>query len=292
MGNDALELVVDAHASLGEGALWDEREGCLWWVDLLAGIVHRTDPATGADRTISIGGTIGSIALRERGGLVAAVDDGVGFLDVDTGQFELVVPLAAGDPEMRSNDGKVDRAGRFWVGTMTYDGDTPVGALYRVDADLTVQPMVEDVTISNGLDWSADGRTMYYIDSPTQRVDRFDFDRATGTLANRRPAVTIPPDVGLPDGMTVDAEDHLWVALWDGWAVHRYTPDGTLDRRIDVPAAQVTSVAFGGPDLDELFITTAQLDFPPDGEPNQPHAGGLFRCRPGVRGRAANGFAG
>jgi sugar lactone lactonase YvrE len=290
--NDRVELVVDAHAMLGESPVWDEQARCLYWVDLLAGIVHRTDPSTGADRTVALGGTIGAVALRQAGGLVAAVDDGIGFVDPSTGAIELTVPISAADPTLRMNDGKVDPGGRFWAGTMAYDERAGAGTLYRIDPDLTATPMVADVTISNGLDWTADGRTFYYIDTVTRRVDRFDFDLTSGTISDRRPAVEIRPGNGYPDGMTLDADDHLWVALFDGWAVHRYSPDGVLERRIELPAAQVTSVAFGGDDLEELYITTAQEGFPPGGKPDQPHAGGLFRCRPGVRGCASNRFGG
>jgi sugar lactone lactonase YvrE len=152
--------------------------------------------------------------------------------------------------------------------------------------------MVPGVSISNGLDWSLDGRTMYYIDTPTRRVDRFAFDPASGEIADRAPAVAIREGAGWPDGMTVDAEGYLWVALWDGWGVERYAPDGRLDRRVEVPAAQTSSCAFGGPDLDLLFITTAQEGYPPGGLPDQPLAGGLFVCRPGVRGRAPFRFGG
>ena len=146
--------------------------------------------------------------------------------------------------------------------------------------------MLADVTISNGLDWTVDGATMYFIDTPTRQVDRFSFEPSTGSIADRKRAVSIRPGAGNPDGMTLDAEDHLWVALWDGWAVERYASDGNLELRVDVPAAQASSRTFGGSDLDLLFITTAQKEFPVGGKPDQPHAGGLFVCRPGVRGLA------
>jgi len=235
---------------------------------------------------------IGAAALRSSGGLVLAVRDGFGALDPASGRFDMIAPVEADDPTIRMNDGKVDPAGRFWAGTMGVDHRPGVGTLYRLDPDLRVSPMVTGVSISNGLDWSLDGRTMYYIDTPTRRVDRFAFEVATGSIAERTPAVAIRDGAGSPDGMTVDAEGFLWVALWDGWSVERYSPDGRLDRRVEVPAAQTSSCAFGGPDLDLLFITTAQEGFPPGGHPDQPHAGGLFVCRPGVRGRGPFQFAG
>jgi sugar lactone lactonase YvrE len=286
------ELLVDARASLGEGPVWDDREGCLWWVDIYGETVHRTDPATGREDVLPIGRMPGAMGLRESGGLVAAVRDGFGFLDPETRKFEIVAPVDADDPTMRMNDGKVDPFGRFWAGTTDMDHRPGLGTLYRLDPDLRTNPVLRDVTISNGLDWSLDNRTMYFIDTPTRRVDAFTFDPAGGTIADRRPAVAIREGAGSPDGMTLDVEGFLWVALWGGWGVERYAPDGRLDRRIEVPAEQTSSCTFGGPDLDLLFITTASKGFPPGGRPEQPQAGGLFVCRPGPRGRPAFRFAG
>jgi sugar lactone lactonase YvrE len=289
---EGLELVVDAHAELGEGPVWDERSGLLWWVDLLGGTVHRTDPVSGTDETTNVGSAIGAVALREDDRLLVAVADGVGVLDPLTKDVELVLPLLTGDPDLRMNDGKVDPLGRFWVGSMSWSLTPGAGVLLRIDPDLSVTPMLTDLTIPNGLDWSDDARSMYYIDTVTSRVDRFAFDIRTGTMSGRQPLVTVPAGQGYPDGMTLDAEGHLWVALFDGWGVQRYSPEGRLEDRIEVPAEQVTSVTFGGRNLEDLYITTGQEDFPPGGKSNQPHAGGLFRYRPRVPGRRANRFAG
>jgi sugar lactone lactonase YvrE len=286
------ELVVDARASLGEGPVWDDREGCLWWVDILGETVHRTDPASGREDVLPIGRMPGAVGLRDSGGLVAAVRDGFGALDTATGRFEILVPVDAADPSMRMNDGKVDPAGRFWAGTTDMDHRPGLGTLYRLDPDLRVSPMLHEVTISNGLDWSLDGRTMYFIDTPLRRVDAFAFDATEGTITDRRAAVAIRDGAGSPDGMTLDAQGYLWVALWGGWGVERYAPDGRLDMRIEVPAEQASSCTFGGPDLDVLFITTARKGFPAAGRPDQPQAGGLFACQPGPRGRPAFRFAG
>jgi sugar lactone lactonase YvrE len=286
------ELVADARASLGEGPVWDEREQCVWWVDILGESIHRTEPLTGQDDVIPVGQMVGALGLRQRGGLVVAVRDGFISVDPTSGRIERIADVEADRPSARMNDGKVDPQGRFWAGTTDIDHRPALGTLYRLDADLTVSPMLSDVTISNGLDWTADGATMYFIDTPTRQVDRFSFEPTTGSIGDRRKAVSIRPGAGNPDGMTLDAEDHLWVALWDGWAVERYSPDGTLELRVDVPAAQTTSCTFGGADLGTMFITTAQKEFPDGGKPDQPHAGGLFACRTGVRGRPAHRFAG
>jgi sugar lactone lactonase YvrE len=286
------ELVADARTNLGEGPVWDDREQCVWWVDILGESIHRTDPVTGQDDTILVGQMVGALGLRQRGGLVAAVRDGFVAIDPSSGRIERVADVEADRPRTRMNDGKVDPQGRFWAGTTDLDHRPGLGTLYRLDADHTVSPMLADVTISNGLDWTADGATMYFIDTPTRQVDRFSFGPSFGSISDRKRAVAIRPGAGHPDGMTLDAEDHLWVALWDGWAVERYAPDGNLELRVEVPVAQVSSCTFGGSDLDVLFITTAQKEFPAEGKPDQPHAGGLFACRPGVRGRPAYRFAG
>jgi sugar lactone lactonase YvrE len=292
LAGDAVELVIDAHAELAESPVWDDRTGRLVWVDLLGGIVHLTDIAIGADVAIPVGQIVGAVALCEDGRLVIAIEDGFARLDPSRGHVEVIAPVTAGDAGLRMNDGKVDPSGRFWAGSMAIDERAGAGTLYRLDPDRSVTPVVGGLTIPNGLDWSADRRTIYYIDTTTSRVDRFDYDDATGTVSGRAPVVAIEPSRGYPDGMTLDAEGFLWVALFDGWGVHRYAPDGRLDRRIEVPAAQCTSVTFGGRDYDELYITTGQEGFPPGGLPDQPHAGGVFRCRPGVRGRPPNRFRG
>lgn len=287
-----VELFVDAHAALAESPVWDDRTGTLWWVDLLGGIVHRTDTATGDDQSIPVGQAIGAIALCRDQRLLIAIEDGFGLLDPDGGRVELIAPVDVDDPSMRMNDGKVDPSGRFWAGSMATDEHAGAGTLYRLDADRSVRRMLGGLTISNGLDWSDDRRTMYYIDTGTGRVDRFAYDDVEGAISDRQPLVTIAAADGFPDGMTLDVEGFLWVALFDGWGVNRYAPDGRLDRRIELPAQQVTSVTFGGPDYADLYITTGQEGFPPGGRPDQPHAGGVFRCDPGVRGRPANRFLG
>jgi sugar lactone lactonase YvrE len=290
--NNDVELVVDGHAHLAESPVWDERTGRLVWVDLLGGIVHLTDIAIGADVAIPVGQMVGAVALCEDHRLLIAIEDGFALLDPGRERVEVIAPVLRNRPGLRMNDGKVDPSGRFWAGSMAIDEHAGAGTLYRLDPDRSVTPMLDGLTIPNGLDWSADHGTMFHIDTTTSRVDRFDYDDVAGTISGRSPVVSIEPDRGYPDGMTLDAEGFLWVALFDGWGVHRYAPDGRLDRRIEVPAAQCTSVAFGGPDYDELFITTGQEGFPAGGHADQPHAGGIFRRRPGVRGRPPNRFRG
>ena len=281
------DLVLDAHAELGEGPIWDARTAELLWVDVMAGIVHRLDPATGTDRTLDAGQPVGAVVPCIAGGYALALRDG--FAVAGDAGVRLVAPVDEDRRELRMNDGACDSAGRFWAGTMRLDEAPGAGALYRLDADGGVQTMLTGVTISNGIGWSPDDTCMYYVDTPTGGLDAFDFDAASGTISNRRRIATIDPGDGFPDGLAVDAEGAIWVALWEGWAVRRYAPDGELLAAVDVPAARVTKPAFGGPELDRLYITTAAPDAP---DPAQPHAGGLFGADPGVRGLPPRAYAG
>jgi sugar lactone lactonase YvrE len=283
------ELVLDAHAGLGEGPLWDARSGALLWVDIMAGLVHRFDPAAGTDVTLAVGQPVGAVVPRAAGGYALAVRDGFAVIDADGSPMRIVARVDGGRPELRMNDGACDSRGRFWAGTMHLHEAPGAGALYRLAPDGHVETMLRDVTVSNGIAWSPDDTVMYYADTATQGVDAFDYDAESGAISNRRRLATIEDGAGSPDGLVVDEEGCIWVALWDGWAVRRYSPDGALQRVVNVPAARVTKPAFGGPALDELYITSAAPDA---ADAEQPHAGGIFRVRPGVRGLPANAYAG
>jgi sugar lactone lactonase YvrE len=287
--SDGVEVVVAAGAELGEGPIWDSRTNRLVWVDILARRIHLTDVRTGASEVIEVPLHVSAVAPRAAGGFVAALQDG--FWVVGDGPAHRITPVAEARPGLRFNDGKCDPAGRFWAGTMAYDQSSGAAALYRLNSNGRATLMLDRVTISNGLAWSLDGRTMYYIDTPTQRVDAFSFMPATGEIADRRPVIRIPAEVGAPDGMTIDAEGGLWVALWGGAGVHRYL-DGRLDQVITLPVSQPTSCIFGGEDLDELYVTSAWEGLSMEERQAQPLAGALFRVRPGVRGVPAAAFVG
>ncbi len=287
-----VELALDAHAELGEGPVWDNRRACLFWVDIMRGLVHAYDPATGIDRALDVGQPVGAAMPTVGDNLVLAVRDGFARLDLSTGAVRLVAPVEGDKPHQRMNDGNCDAAGRFWAGTMALDEQPGAGALYRLDPDGRVRTMLTGVTISNGLDWSGDGRVMFYADTGTGRVDCFDVDAATGEIGGRRPFVTVPPGSGAPDGLTIDADGGVWLALWGGGALHRYSPTGALETTVRLPVTHPTSCAFGGPDLRDLYVTTASIALDPAARTLQPHAGGLFRCRPGVAGRPAHRFGG
>jgi sugar lactone lactonase YvrE len=288
---DEVELVLDARAELGEGPRWDAEGERLLWVDIMRGRVHSFRPGHHRCRNVAVGRPVGAVAQASDGGLVLAVQGGFARLEPGSSALEMIA--AAGDePGIRMNDGACDAAGRFWAGTMALDERPRAGALYRLDADGRVHTMLEGVTISNGLDWSLDGTCMYYVDSPTQRIDAFAFDVETGALADRRPFAVIPREAGTPDGLTVDAEGFVWVALWGGGALRRYAPDGSLERTLHLPVTHPTSCAFGGPMLSELYVTTARIALSAGERERQPQAGGVFRCRPGVTGRPAHVFRG
>jgi len=285
-----VELVLDARADLGEGPRWDAARQRLLWVDIMRGRVHAFTPSTGACRNIAVGRPVGALASCRDGSLVLAVAGGFARLDLDSQKFEMQAAAEADRPQNRMNDGACDGAGRFWAGTMALDEGPGAGALYRLDPDLTVHTMLTGVSISNGLDWSLDGRRMYYVDSPTRRIDVFDFDLATGSIANRRMFVEVPADAGIPDGLTVDAAGYVWLALWGGAALRRYAPDGTLERVVPLPVTHPTSCAFGGAALDELYVSSARRPLTAEEKARQPQAGGVFRLRPGVAGRPAHLF--
>lgn len=285
------ELVLDGRAELGEAPSWDVPSRRLLWVDITPGIVHRFDPATGEDETWHIGTSIGAAVPTDAGLLALATRDGFAILDPATGRVEPIADVGASAVGTMMNDGKVDPAGRFWAGTKDVDGRRPIGSLFRLGADRRAVRVLEGVTISNGLAWSLDCRTMYYIDSATYGIDAFDFDPETGSVANRRRLVELPRGWGLPDGMTVDAEGLLWVAFWGGSAIRRISLGGDLVQVVDLPVSQVTSCAFGGEALDELFVTSALDGVPEDRRASQPHAGGVFRLRPEVPGIPERPFA-
>ncbi len=282
------EQFTESCTVLGEGPVWDEVAGLLRWVDMLAGDILMMSAAGEITRQ-HVGSVAAALRPRAAGGLVVATERGFSLLDAN-GRVTVETEAFA-DPGARMNDGGVDRQGRFFCGSMDFDMSRPRGALYRLEPDLTVSSVLTGITISNGIGWSLDGTRMYYIDSVTRRIDVFDYDPVTGTPTQRRQHVRVDVAVAgnVPDGMALDAEGGVWVAIYGGRVVRRYDSAGRLDAVVELPVDQVTACAFGGADLDELFITTARQDLPDDAEPA---AGALFHVRPGVRGIPTGTFAG
>lgn len=286
-----VEVVVDAKCEVGEGPVWHAEERVLYWVDVNGFRIHRFDPASKDHTVAQFDQHICTVVPREQGGFALAVRDGFALTDGFGPPLRLIAPVEGG-LNTRMNDGKVDPGGRFFAGTMGFDAAPEVGSLYRLDPDLTVERVVSEVTISNGIAWSSDSSTMYYIDTPTSGVDAFDYDLDTGALSNRRRAITFDIDKGLPDGMSIDDEGYLWIAFWGGSAVRRYSTDGNLDAEIKMPVSQPSSCAFGGEDLTDLYVTSARDGLTEEALRDQPEAGALFRARPGVRGTQSHFFGG
>ncbi len=285
-----MECIADVRATLGEGPIWVEREQALYWVDIPEKKLFRWSEADGT-QVIDPGLHVCSILPRARGGFIGAGYDG--FLDIDFDQDRIGL-IGNPEPELdtnRFNDGKVDREGRFWAGTMDRFEREDSGSLYRLDPDFDWTRVDSGYRVTNGPAFSLDGRTMYHTDSAIQRVYAFDL-AADGTVSNRRTFLQFGEGDFYPDGMTVDSEDCLWIAFWGGWCVRRFSPTGERLQEIAVPAQLVTSCAFGGPEVDRLFITTASRGLSPEELAGQPQAGGLFMTVPGVRGVPEPLFAG
>ncbi len=284
-----MECIADVKAVLGEGPMWDPREQALYWVDIPERRVFRWSQADGA-RTIEVERHFCSLLPRARGGFIGGGYDG--FLEIAPDlSVTVIADPEPGLPSNRFNDGKVDRAGRFWAGTMDRNEREASGSLYRLDPDRSWTRIDSGYRVTNGPAFSRDGRTMYHTDSARQIVYAFDLAE-DGSASNRRVHLQFGEGDGYPDGMTVDAEDCLWIAFWDGWCVRRFSPAGERLAELRVPAQRPTSCAFGGPALDRLFITTASRDLTSEEREAQPCAGGLFMTSPGVTGIAEPLFAG
>jgi sugar lactone lactonase YvrE len=280
------DQLTDPIAEHGEGPLWDVTRGLLRWVDMLAGDLLSLDPAAPAVRRHHVDRVAAVLRPRRDGGLVVAGESAFLLLS-DDGRLERRLPVPGWRPGTRMNEGGCAPDGSFYAGSMSDDSAPGAGRLYRLSPAGEITVVLDAVTISNGLAWSPDGALAYYVDTATGRVDVFDYDPAAG-LTGRRPLVTIASERGSPDGLTVDAEGFVWVALWGGGAVHRYSPRGELDDIVELPVRQVTACTFGGPELTELFITTSRHAL---ADP-EPAAGAVFHAHAGVRGRPALVYGG
>ncbi|HCL84831.1 MAG TPA: SMP-30/gluconolaconase/LRE domain protein [Chitinophagaceae bacterium] len=271
------EPVVYHRCLLGEGPVWDAMRRTICWIDILQGEIHEYSPVNDMLKTLSVNQMIGSIAICKRGSFIAALQNGIGFIDRDTGAVQMISNPEAHLPGNRFNDGKCDPEGRFWAGTMSHTDEPGKGSLYLLNKDLSIIKKLEKISISNGMAWSLDHKTFYYIDSPAFTVVAFDFDQATGEISNPKIIIQIAQKEGCPDGMTIDSEGMLWIAHWDGWQITRWDPvTGKKILAIHLPVARVTSCCFGGDGLGDLYITSARTGLDDDQLKKQPLAGSLF----------------
>jgi sugar lactone lactonase YvrE len=287
-----VECVLEARAALGESPVWCSQEKVLYWVDIKRPAIHCFDPACGTCRTWPVREETGSMGLRQRGGAVVAMRSGFAFVNLETGDLTMIHNPIAGTSDLRFNDGRCYRRGRFWAGTLHEKRQAGTAALYRLDPDGTCHKMVDGITVANGLAWSPDDHTMYFADSYVRTIFSFESDPDTGAIGNRRVFTELPAGTGVPDGATVDAEGFLWSANFDGGCITRYAPDGRVDRVIRMPVARPTSCAFGGDDLSTLYVTSASSGLDAEQLAASPHAGGIFALEAGVRGLPEPRFAG
>lgn len=270
--------------ALGEGAFWHETRRSFFWVDIDNRALHEVVRGKPGISTWNFAHKVTMIACDERDNMILAGQGRIARFDPVSQKMTTLLNLDEDKPGMRTNDGGVDAAGRLWVGTM-HASQGPVGTLYRISNDLTIRPAVEKLSVPNGLAWSLDGLTMYHIDSPTQQVKAYAFDPATGDIRFERVAIEVPEELGTPDGMCIDAEGMLWIAHWNGFGVYRWNPgNGTMLQKIEVPVPQVSCCAFGGDNLDKLFITTAREHFTPEDAKRHPDSGSVYLVQPGVCG--------
>lgn len=290
-----VDCVLDAKALVGEAPLWCGREQVLWWTDIDGRVLRRFDPATGLDRSFSLPSRLGCFAQRRDGGFVLALENGFHFYDASTGALE---PIADPEPDLpgnRFNDGTTDIAGRFVAGTMPMGPRVPVAALYRLWPDRRCEKLYDTLTVTNGCAFSPDGRTFYFSDSEAsvRTIWACDYDPDDGAITNRRVFVDTHGLAGRPDGGAVDTDGCYWMAGVGGWQLVRFTPKGEVDRIIEMPVEKPTKVAFGGGDLDVLYVTSIGAGPTPGTEARQPNAGGIFALRvPGVQGLPSTSFAG
>lgn len=285
-----VRVVADARCTIGEGPIWHPDESALYWVDIAGRAIHRHDPAAGETARFPVDDEIGTLGLSTGSGWIAAGRRGVFRIHLPEGRIEMIADPEAHLPASRFNDGKVDRQGRFWAGTMTPSDS--VSALYRLQQDLTLTRMDGPFTITNGIGWSPRGDVMYVVDSMRYVIHRYAFDATRGELGERGDLIRFDRADGIPDGLTVDEQGDVWCAMYGGGAVRRIDTGGTVREVVRLPVTRVTSCAFGGPDYDTLYITSAREGLNADQSRAEPLAGAVFACRPGRTGRPEPRFGG
>lgn len=290
--SDTLRPLWEAGALLGEGPIWSATEARLYWVDIKGKQVHSCDEVGGKRYSFTLPDQVGAVALRREGGLLIALREGPALRDEITGAITYLCKPEQEFPGNRFNDGACDRAGRFWAGTMDDACTDPTGGLYRIEPTGEATQVMNGFIVTNGIGWSPDDTVIYVTDSEAGSILRCSFDLATGHVGRPVTFATTGPGEGLPDGLTIDAEGHIWSAHWDGWRITRYRPDGSVERVIETPVPRPTSVTFGGARLDRLYVTSASLELDDATLEKAPLSGALFVCEPGVQGLPEPTFAG
>lgn len=283
-----LNHVLAARSRLGEGPVWDSTKGLLYWVDIYNHRVNQFDPTTGQNLFFDVGDVVGSIAIAGQDRLIMAQRHGLAFLHLQTGEITPIIPIEADMTENRFNDGKCDRQGRFWFGSMCPGKNQ--GSLYRYDTDGSLHLMETGLTIANGLGWSPDEKIFYLTDSAQQKIYAYNFEAATGRISNRHILVDLAGESFYPDGLTVDSEGNIWSAMWDGWCVIRFNSQGEETLRIPLPVQRPTSCTFGGQDLQTLYITTASVGLSEEEIQNSFYSGDLFALQADITGLPTDNF--
>ncbi len=289
---DPIDCIWDANALLGEGPVWDDQSQELLWLDIKGRQLFRYHLPSRQQTTIPLSLETGAVALRQSDGLIAATRDGFGFLDPDTGEFDVLHDPESGLTKNRFNDGKCDKRGRFIAGTMDDTEQNPTGSVYRFDDTLQATKLFGGYVVCNGPAFSPDGKTLYFSDSANRTLWAFDYNEQTGTASDPRLFATIDSEQGYPDGLTVDAQGYLWCCHWDGGRITRFSPDGQVERVIAMPVPRPTSCTFGGDNLDCLFVTSARIGLDEAGLEKAPHSGAAFAVKVGIKGLPAARFNG
>lgn len=294
---NSVEILVDQKALNGEGPVWDSVAQVLYWVDIFRATIFIFDPKTGQNRHIDLSdqfSTIGTLVTRKKGGLILAPDNCIASLDLETLTIRILAEPEINLPGNRFNDGKCDPAGRFLVGSMAKKPDgAPIGSLYSLEPDLSVRKLRDGLIISNGMGWSPDYRRFYLADSASRDIWFYDYDLERGEIDHQQIAFTLPDGNGVADGLTVDQEGMVWLAVWDGGCVMRWDPyTGKLIKTIHFPAKRTTCCVFGGSQMDELYITSATIDLQEKDWQNYPQNGALMRIKPGIKGMESFSFSG
>ncbi len=287
--NNIASLEYKVEANLGEGAIWNYKTQELYWIDIEGRQLNIYNPKSKINKVLNTESRIGTVVPFTEDEALIALENGVHKIDIQTGKSNLFTDMKSELLGSRLNDGKCDPSGRFWVGSMHLEQETGKANLYTITSENILQKKIDSVTISNGIVWTSDKKTMYYIDTPTSTIKEFDYNNETGEISNGKIAVKIPIKFGFPDGMTIDEENMLWVGMWNGNAVIRFNPKtGKVISKIEVPAHNITSCAFGGENLETLYITSARIDMTEEELIKYPLAGSLFSINPGVKGVKSN----